>query len=152
NQLLQFFLACDVARDHRCLASLRADTGRNFLAHIGLAAGDHHLRAVLGHPLGDRPADALAGAGNHSDLARQIELRRHPASFAAQLPISMLALWKRQSSLAWKRNEPRSISTPTSRACCIRPASLLSAPRPVLARSVSAWWSTCSTMADACIR
>src|SRR5262249_8281118 len=63
----------DVAGPGPGVAALGADLGRGGLAGLGLARGDHHLRAVLGHPLGDRPPDPAAGPGDHRDLPGEVE-------------------------------------------------------------------------------
>ena len=75
DQVLQFLLARDMARDDHRLAARRLDLRRHRLARIGLAAGDHDGRAVLGHARGDREADPLGGPGYDRDLAGQIEQR-----------------------------------------------------------------------------
>ncbi len=56
-----------------------ANARRHRLAGVGLAAGDHHGRAMLRHAGGDRQADALGGTGDDSDFTGQIEQRRHRA-------------------------------------------------------------------------
>src|SRR5690606_13488563 len=43
------------------------------IARILLSAGDHHPRALIGHRLGDRAADAARRSGDDGDLAGKIE-------------------------------------------------------------------------------
>ncbi len=50
-----------------------ADRGGDCLAAFQLAAGDDHVGAVAGQPVGDRLADAAAAAGDEGDLAGEIE-------------------------------------------------------------------------------
>ena len=78
--------------DRRPLAELVVDLLGDLIADVLLARGDHHLGAVLGHPLGDGAADAARGAGDDGDFSRHIEqahvvspdvIRRSPVSFSS---------------------------------------------------------------------
>src|SRR5690606_21557760 len=63
----------DVAGDRSGLAAGSVDGVGNRLATVDLAAGNDHVRALLGQQLGDGFADAAAGAGNEGDLAVEVE-------------------------------------------------------------------------------
>src|SRR5262249_14008873 len=57
------------------IAARLANAMGDFLAGIGLAAGDHNFRAEPCQKLGRRTADAAAGAGDDRDPAGEIEGR-----------------------------------------------------------------------------
>ncbi len=73
DQLLQIFLAVDVAGERDRFAAFVLDGLDHFLARIELAAADHDFRAVFRHALCDGAADAAARAGDHCDFAGEIE-------------------------------------------------------------------------------
>src|SRR5262249_4139642 len=77
------FLAPDVAGHGEGGATDRRDLSDRRLARLGLAAADDHLRAVRGHLLGDRLADATAGTGDEGNLPLQVEKRHGDSFFAA---------------------------------------------------------------------
>src|SRR6185312_16876016 len=60
-------------RHRRPLPVFVVDLLRHGIADIGLARGDHDLRAMLGHALGDRAADAARRAGDDGDLSLHVE-------------------------------------------------------------------------------
>ncbi len=60
DQRLDLVTAADIAGDDVCVTALLADAVRNVLAGVGLAAGNHHLRAHAGEKFGRRTADAPA--------------------------------------------------------------------------------------------
>ena len=75
DQPLQVVLRGDVGRngDRPALAVFRIDRRSHLITRPGLARTDHHPRAVLGHPLGNRLADPPRGTRDDGDLAGQIE-------------------------------------------------------------------------------
>ena len=75
DQMLQIVLGRDIGghRERDLLAGLVVDRLGHLVADRLLARGDHHLGAVLGHPLGDGAADAARGAGDDGDFSRHIE-------------------------------------------------------------------------------
>ena len=82
DQRLDFLAARDVAGNDMGVAARLVDAVGDFLAGVGLAAGDHHLGAELGQQFRRRAADAAAGAGDDGDLAGEIER----GSFTMRLP------------------------------------------------------------------
>src|SRR6185437_5324697 len=73
--VLQIVLGRDVRRNRErdLLARLIVDGFGDLVAGLLLARGDHDLRAVLRHPLGDRAADAARGACDDGNLSSHVE-------------------------------------------------------------------------------
>ena len=71
-------------------AMLRVDRVGDFLAGVRLARRDHHLGALIGQRLGDRPADPARRAGDDRDLAGEIEQIILPVIQRAVTPCSGL--------------------------------------------------------------
>src|SRR5205823_10314729 len=59
-------------RGRRAGAEALVDLLGDGLADIGLARGDHHLGAVLGHALGNREPDAAGGSGDDRSEERRV--------------------------------------------------------------------------------
>jgi hypothetical protein len=75
DQVLQVVLGGDVGRDGDGAAPpcFGVEAGGDLFAGPGLARRDHHLGAMLGHPLGDGLADAARRAGDDRHLAGEVE-------------------------------------------------------------------------------
>ena len=75
HQAPEIVLRRNIGRDRlRRFAPARAiDGGRGFGAGLRLPRRDDHRRAMFGHALGDRPADAARGAGDDRHPAGEVE-------------------------------------------------------------------------------
>src|SRR3546814_17006032 len=82
--MLEVVLGRDVGgdRDRGARAIFRIDPGGDRVAGVLFAARYHDLRAMLGHRLRDRPADAARRSGYQRDLALHVEQVHAPAIFA----------------------------------------------------------------------
>ena len=95
GQTVEFVPVADMAAVRQRPNAQRAGLFGHRLAVLGLAAGDHHVRAPLGERQHHRPAQTPAAAGDQGDLAGQVEKIGH-----ALLP-SMGTVG--QFSVVWRR-------------------------------------------------
>ena len=73
HQMLDLVLAPHVAREGNNFARQRREFPRRRLEVFHFAAGDGHVGAGRGQPLGDGFADAPSAAGDEGDFALQID-------------------------------------------------------------------------------
>jgi hypothetical protein len=75
DEVIEVLFAGDVGGDGEGLVAFGSDRGGDGLDGLGFAAGDDDAGAGAGELLGDRAADAAAGAGDHRDVAAEVEER-----------------------------------------------------------------------------
>ena len=74
---------------NRCAGVLGIDRGRHVFARAQIAAGDHHLGAVIGEVLGNRLTDPARRSGDDGDLPGQVKLVHIPAFRAYSVALSI---------------------------------------------------------------
>src|SRR3954469_12346619 len=103
DQRLDLLLARDIAGDDGCLAAGRLDAVGDCLAGVGLARGDNHFGAELCEQLGGGAADAAAGAGDHGDLAGEIERGVFHCCWAPLIPLTWSLRAQRSNPGSFRR-------------------------------------------------
>ena len=103
DEVLQIVLRRDIRgdSDRGAVAEPRIDLGRGGVAGVLLAARDHDLCALLGHRLGDRPADAARRSGDQRDLTAHVEKAHAPAFRAKSHAFSARGRTRSDIALAW---------------------------------------------------